>query len=404
MSTHIHAKALTQARGIQEATMVLVTAFAAWAASGCANDPRISLEQFRQMQYERQAAAQAPTTQPAELARLAATLNQRLGPYKVGRGDVLGVMITGPDQIEPPAPVQVRIDRNGKIELPLVGEVNVAGKELEDVEKAIKAAYVPDVYRQAVVHVQLLTPQQTNVLVTGAVTEPGLVQLRRTERNMLFAIDAAGGVSELASGKATLRRIRHPEQMVTYDLTDPAQLQKALEEPPLENGDILYMHPAQPNMVFIGGLVNLPRPQTYPPGVKVTLLQAIAGAGGLRTDVTPREATLIRRMPDGTDVQVKLDLDKISRGEQENITLAAGDIVWVPDTLETRVQDWINRNIFIRAGMSVTYNVTGVEFLNRRSLQAGQAGRNQESLFDPFGFLSRSAALQNILTAPAPAP
>jgi protein involved in polysaccharide export with SLBB domain len=254
------------------------------------------------------------------------------------------------------------------------------------------------------VHAELLNADFTNVLVVGAVTTPGLVQLRRTERDMLRATVIAGGLSELASGRATLRRIRRPEEAVTLDLTDPEELKAALVLDPLEDGDIIHVEAAMPNMVFVGGLVNLPQPQTYPPGAEITVLQSIAAAGGLRTDVTPREATLVRRMDDGTDVHVKLDLDRLSTGEDPNIVLAAGDILWVPETAETRIQDWINRNIFVRAGVTVSYNVTGVEYLNRANQQSrvsSGSGTLQDTL-DPFNFITQGTDLQTLVNQPAP--
>ena len=74
----------------------------------------------------------------------------------------------------------------------------------------------------------------------------------------------------------------------------------------------------------------------------------------------------------------------------------------MPETLETKVQDFINRNIFMRAGVSVTYNVSGVEFLNRRELQGeGVGGSNSlESSFDPLGFLNQNQALQDLTSRP----
>jgi hypothetical protein len=190
--------------------------------------------------------------------------------------------------------------------------------------------------------------------------------------------------------------------MVTIDLTDPVSLKEALAMAPLEDGDIITVHSRTPNMVFVGGLVQRSAPQQYPPGTGVTVLQAIAGAQGLRTDVTPTEGTLIRRMADGRDVMVKLPLDQIWRGEAPNITLAAGDILWVPPTFKTRVQDWANRNLFLRAGVSVVYNVSGIEFLNRQDQQSralGGGGDLQDS-FDPLGFLNRNAALQTLSNRP----
>lgn len=361
----------------------------------CQSDYRISLDEFLA------STRGAPTTeQPAPTnAELVAMLNQRLGPYRVGPGDELTVQLTGRDGSALFPALAVRVRRGGDIDLPLVGAVSVAGKELEDVEAAIRSVYVPAVYNDAVCYVSLDRAEVANVLVVGAVSEGGLVPLYRHQRNLLFAVVGAGGVSEDASGQATLRRLREPGAERTFDLTDPAGLQAALTIDPLENGDIVHVHAAQPNTVFVGGLVNRPAPQSYPAGTKITVLQAIAAAAGLRTDVTPSEGTLIRRMPDGTDRHVKLDLDSMARGECPNILLAAGDVLWVPETFETQVQDFLNRNVFLRAGISVNYNVTGIEYLNRASAQSRQfGGSSLESAFDPFGFLSQNAVLGAINT------
>jgi len=360
-------------------------------SAGCQQpDNRISLQEFLQKEEASKAASAAQVIQASP------AVEQQFGPYKVGPGDVLQMVLSTGQQLPGP-PTLLRVDREGKIKLPVVGPVQVGGKELEDVENAIRAAYVPGVFAEAVVHVDIAAPQTTKVVVRGAVTLPGLVQLRRTERNILHAIIGAGGLSQVAGGKATLRRMRNPGETFTYDLTDPVQVNEALALAPLDNGDIITVHSAQLNNVYIGGLVNRPAPLVLPPGVELTALQAFAGASGLRTDVTPKDGTLIRRMPDGSDVHVKLDLNRMSRGEDPNIVLAAGDILWVPDTLETKVQEWINRNIFMRAGVSVTYSVTGIEFLNRRELQgSGVSGNNQETNFDPLGFLNRNQALNDL--------
>ena len=361
-------------------------------AVGCHGDSRMSVASFVEMQQRLQSAGIERAKQEVTVK-----VDDLLGPYKVGPSDVLSVNITGLDQPELFPPVQVRVDRNGDVELPTVGMVKVAGQELEDVEDTIRSKYVPAVVRDAAVHVQLASSEPTNVLVVGAVTVPGFVQLLSNERNMLYALVAAGGVSQIASGKATLRRVRRPAEQVTLDLFDPVDLRAALSLDPLERGDIIQVQAARPNTVYVGGLVNAGSPQTYPPGAHMTVLQALAAAGGLRTDISPKEGTLTRRMNDGTDVHVKLNLDEIACGEETNLVLAAGDILWVPYTFGTRVQDFINRNVFLRAGVSVNYNVTGIEYLNRQDQQsANLGGGNLEDSFDPFGFITRNQALQNL--------
>lgn len=368
--------------------------------AGCAPDHRICLREF--LDRQRTAAALvAGGEHRAEIA-LPATV---LGPYRVGPGDVLGISMAGPQQGLIPV-FQARVDRNGFVILPVIGQVKVLDLELQDVDEAIRSAYVPRVYGEVVVNTQLLNPETTNVLVHGAITLPGLVKLRHTERNMLHAIVGAGGVNALASGRATLRRLRNPEVTATFDLTDPVQLQEALAIAPLENGDIVNVEAAQPNQIYVGGLVVRSGPQLYPTGTRVSVLQVVAGASGLRTDVTPCEGTLVRRQTDGTDVHVKLDLNRIARGDDPNFDLLPGDILWVPETLQTKVQDWVNRNIFFRAGVSINYSVSGIEFMNRNNLQgAGGSGGSRGGLqdsFDPFGFLQQNQLLNNINSRPTP--
>jgi len=363
-------------------------------AAGCTRvDHRVSLADFLATERSNTAAVKLPSPETTRRATSAFTL------YRVGPGDVLEVKTIGGDGEEIYPAMNIRVGRDGTIDLPNLDPINVGNMELEDIERAIKAAYVPNVHRELVVNVMPVAVGTTKVLVVGAVTAPGLVPLRRTDRNVLFAIVAAGGVTGIASGRATLRRLRHPEAEETYDLTDPIELQAALAAPALEQGDIIEVLTATPNTIYVGGLVRNVGPQTYADGGKVNLLQALAAAGGLREEVGPKEGTLVHRMPDGTDVHVRLDLQRLASGLDPNLTLAAGDILWVPETFETRVRSFINQNFFFRAGVSVNYTATGVEFLNRQHQQSQSlGGGSTQNSFDPLGFLSRNNALQSLLT------
>jgi protein involved in polysaccharide export with SLBB domain len=359
---------------------------------------------------EKPASTQPASTQPgADEEVVDESVDQLITAYRVGPGDVLTVNLSGLDATTTVPAMPVRVNRDGALELPAVGAVKVVGLDLMGVEKAIRDAYVPKVYQDVAVNVMLVESHPTRVLVYGAVITPGLVQLRRTERNVLFAVVGAGGVNTLASGRFTIKRLRSSRE-ITLDLLDPVQLKEALALPPLQDGDSISVEAANPNTIFVGGLVLAPRAQNYPPGTELTVLQAIAASGGLRTDVTPHNATLIRRMPDGKDAHVKINLDRVGRGDEPNITLVAGDILWVPETLETRVEDWINRNVFLRVGASFTYNLTydqpGIDYLNNAARQAGTNGtnQNQQNNFDPLGFLSRNAALQNLVNRPVATP
>jgi protein involved in polysaccharide export with SLBB domain len=369
---------------------------------GCA-DYRISMAELTRM--EQSAREQAAPPSPEQLEAIESLMDRQLGPYRVGPSDVLAVTLTTGETPVPFSPLTVRVYQDGAVDLPLVGPVVVSEKTLGETERAIQEAYQRGVFADVKVHVETTVPDVTKVFVRGAVALPGMVQLTRTERNLLFAVVGAGGAGTEASGEVTLHRLRNPTEEVTLDLSDPTELRAALALEPLESGDSVEVHAAFPNTVFVGGLVNAPRPIAFDPGVEVDVLRAIAASGGLRTDVSPTEATLTRRLADGRDVHVKLVLDRINRGADPNITLIPGDILWVPETTLTFIQDFINKNIYLRAGASVTYSVSGVEYMNRRSSQSRQGGGGDlQNSFDPLGFLGQNAALQTLTARPAVVP
>ncbi len=232
-----------------------------------------------------------------------------------------------------------------------------------------------------------------------AVAAPGMVMLPRHQRNLLYAVLSAGGVSSEASGMVSLKRIRRGGETVVVNLTDPVELEAALALDPLENGDIIAVETAFPNTIFVGGLVNAPAPQSYPPGVEISFLQALASAGGLRTDIYPKNGLLIRRMSDDRDIRVKLDLQRLGDGEDENFMLASGDILWVPETNATKFQDFANRTFFFRAGVSVTYDP--IQFENtRRALNQSSNSNNpfSNSVNDALRFGLQNAFFPPVVT------
>ena len=330
-------------------------------AVGCSDD-RISLQEFLTMQPDPGVAGQQLATKPAPLAM---SVDKKLTPYKVGPDDVLAVTLNT-EGTETKS--QVRVQRDGTVELPFIEPTKVLDLDLIDVENTLKKQY-KKVYESAIVHVDVVETPGLDVLVTGAVATPGLIHLRRNEANLLYSIVRAGGVSGTASGTVTLCRIREPAKKQTLVMTSAEGVRAALALPPLENGDMVSVEAAMPNTIFVNGLVNSPSPQTYAPGVRITVLQALTAAGGLRTDVFPTEGTLIRRLPNGKDIRVKLDLDRLASGKDPNFTLAAGDMLWVPFTLATRIEDWCNKNLHISGNVSgnATYNGLYSQEFNKAS-------------------------------------
>jgi polysaccharide export outer membrane protein len=364
----------------------------AWAlsSSGCVHTvPTISFDEFRAMQ--REMAPPEPGPAPTDPETGESRVERNLGPYRVGPGDVLSATLSGLD-VAIVSPVSVLVHSDGAVTLPLAGEIQVEGKTLEEVEDTIRQAFVPAIVRDLAVRVAVEEYETTHVTVLGAVAMPGLVTLPRHQRNMLYAVLSAGGVTDAATGAAELRRIRRPAESVMVDLTNPVELEAALTLDPLQNGDMIVVGAAFPNTIFVGGLVNLPAPQAYPAAVEVNYLQVLAAAGGLRTDVRPRKGLLIRRMPNGQDVRVKLDLDRLADGLDENFLLASGDILWIPETDGTKLHEFFNRNFFFRAGVSVTYDPIQFEHTRRALRQNRDYGSGfSQSINDALRYGLQSA-------------
>ena len=172
------------------------------------------MQEFLELEEEARLASEVPATQPvSDMEAARAFLDSQFGPYKVGPHDVLTVMLTEVSGLVGGtglSAVRVRVDRNGQINLPIVGNISVDGLELKDIENLITDTYVPKVYREAICHVNLAEYEATNVIVTGTVGAPGMISLRRTERNLLYALVLAGGISDASSGWVTLQRLRRP--------------------------------------------------------------------------------------------------------------------------------------------------------------------------------------------------
>ena len=74
------------------------------------------------------------------------------------------------------------------------------------------------------------------------------------------------------------------------------------------------------------------KPGTYPLAKLVTVLDAIAQAGGLQEFAKARKIYVLRRMPDGSRATLRFDYKAVIKGNgfQQNVELSSGDTVVVP--------------------------------------------------------------------------
>lgn len=312
------------------------------------SDERISLEELNQREEVRDSAPDTPVLSPSSLALA------ELHPLRLAPGDVLAIKMYGVGQQRyDPTLIEARVSDAGQITLPVVGAISVAGKTLREAEAAIVAAHVPKVVTELSVFVQLSDTETTTVLVMGAVGQPGLVELRRNERNVLYALARAGGYDALAAGghsggsaaRVFVEPVRAERPGASYNLGAIQDVRQALQAAPLESGDLLVVDSAETSAVYLSGIMQRPGPISLPPAGSISVVRAIAAAGGLREYVSTNEATLVRMLPSGEQVQVKIPIRDVLTGKSPDLALRAGDVLNVPPTIGTFMQEWAIRNI-----------------------------------------------------------
>ena len=150
-----------------------------------------------------------------------------IGEYKMGVGDTVSVNVWQ----NPELSVQTPIRPDGKIAMPLIGDVMAAGKEPKqlaaDITKQLKA-YVK--YPNVTVMLTNIKGQEflSRIRVTGAVEKDVSIEYQQG-MTVLDAVLEAGSVNPYANGNGTKLHRKTEKGMVTYDI----RLQDIME-----NGDM----------------------------------------------------------------------------------------------------------------------------------------------------------------------
>jgi polysaccharide export outer membrane protein len=112
------------------------------------------------------------------------------GEYRIGREDVLEVVVWHEPELTRVVPVRP----DGKISLPLAGEVDAAGKTPAELQQGLQKVLAPYI-RDTAVAVLVREINGTRVFVLGEVTKPGGFPLRGP-MSVVQAIALAGGRTE----------------------------------------------------------------------------------------------------------------------------------------------------------------------------------------------------------------
>jgi polysaccharide export outer membrane protein len=159
-----------------------------------------------------------------------------VGEYRIGREDVLEVVVWHEPELTRVVPVRP----DGKISLPLAGEVEAAGKTAAELQQGLTLALGPYI-RDASVAVLVREINASRVFVLGEVARPGGFPLRGP-LTVVQAIALAGGRTEFAGRSVQWLRERSDGKADRVELSfDDLVKGEAAGALWLRGGDVLYV-------------------------------------------------------------------------------------------------------------------------------------------------------------------
>ncbi len=187
----------------------------------------------------------------------------------------------------------------------------------------------PRVAQGDTITVQELDVAQTTVQVIGEVNQPRAVIFPR-DGDLISVINQAGGVTPRAARSRVI--IEREGKQILVDTRDAYQRGTKLpDEYKLLPGDKVIV-PENKDVYFVYGAVGRGGTTIFPDDRPVTVLTAVADAGGAVNGADIKKTTLTRRNPDGTSTTTKIDVERmITKGEtSQDMAVLPGDVVFVP--------------------------------------------------------------------------
>jgi polysaccharide biosynthesis/export protein len=248
-------------------------------------------------------------------------LAARSQEYEVGEGDLLRITVYD----NPDLTVEVRISGEGKITVPLVGEVSVQELTATGIGKKLASLYADGYIKNPQVSVFILEYKSKKVTALGEFTKPGLIELRGNS-TLMEVISNAGGITANAGETLFIQRnIVKGGTDHKNDITIPVNLIKLLEggdissNLPVMDGDSIYIPKAA--FVYVMGEVKTPGAFKITKGL--TVLRSITLAGGF-TQLANRKKTQIIRKVDKEEKTINAKMDDL---------VMPDDIITVPESL-----------------------------------------------------------------------
>lgn len=237
--------------------------------------------------------------------------------YRLGPDDTLLLQLYGKQNDN----LELVVNREGNVNLPDLGPVNVAGLTFLQASNLIRTRLTEaNIGLQAAVTMGQL--RTINIFVAGEAKNPGMYAVSALT-SVTQALFVSGGVSEIGSLR-NIRVTRNGQIVSSFDLYDLLLNGQNKNDILLQHGDVLFISPVG-KVVTIEGEVR--RPAHYELAADDNLSTLVKMAGGLQPGAQTNALSLQRATAAGREL---LTID-FNNSQQQQLSLVTGDRILVPE-------------------------------------------------------------------------
>lgn len=251
-----------------------------------------------------------------------AALEESANPvYVIGSGDVVRVDVYG----RPEVSGKHVVGPDGNITVPIAGDIRVGERDRNEARRLL-GERLGQYFTKPFVTLDIEEYTSNQVTVLGRVERAGMQKFPHPPT--LAEVLAGAGAMPILDKQATLTRcaiMRGREKLIWVDLKallngDPAYNLR------MKKGDIVFIPDSSDTAVYVLGQVG--KPGSYRLTPRMTVLDALAQAGGPNEDAQPRQIGLYRAGSNRTEIITFADL--IDPARTTNYALEDGDVLFVP--------------------------------------------------------------------------
>ena len=259
--------------------------------------------------------------------------------YRMNAGDEIEIRVYGHEDLG----MITKIGPDGTIGLAFIGQIRLSGQTISEGAEHIRKGLAPYV-KNPVVSITVKEISSETATIVGACGKPGVYGISNGTRLAdLYAMAGSSAVRLFNGVDVDVADLDHSYlfrkgEVLPVDFNKAINEGDALHNIRIRKGDHVFIGQRLEASITICGEVRNPHKRLYEKGMG--LIETLTAAGWM-TDLHWKHVIIIR---DGLahPKLYKVDVDGILAGKCRNITLKAGDIVYVPK------DDISEYNVFVK--------------------------------------------------------